>query len=327
MQIAYDVTRDDLYELQLQLVRRSRSSPVRLAVPLLLGVPISWLMAGPLLAANPLLAEPLPRAVAFLLLYGVAAAAAVVIWRRVASVGFPPIDRWAARRMTDRALSVSVLGPMRVSFESDGLVRSNSSGERTIPWSDVKELLRSKELVIVRLHGPLALPIPTRAFADSRELETALARLESLTGRRHVAVGPDAGEPPRPLLRPLLMIALAAGALLLAWDRWLPWYYDPRPGNPDDRIIVYATDWCGVCARLRGCLAQHQIPFEERNVEDSPRANAEFWALDGDAVPLVLAGRTVVTGMPQEALQSAMAKAGYRLDCWSESAADLPAGD
>lgn len=44
-------------------------------------------------------------------------------------------------------------------------------------------------------------------------------------------------------------------------------------------------------------------------------------------MPLVLAGRTVVTGMPQEALQSAMAKAGYRLDCWSESAADLPAGD
>jgi mycoredoxin len=36
-----------------------------------------------------------------------------------------------------------------------------------------------------------------------------------------------------------------------------------------DKIVVYSTSWCGDCHRLMRELRDHQIPFEERDIEKS----------------------------------------------------------
>ena len=36
-----------------------------------------------------------------------------------------------------------------------------------------------------------------------------------------------------------------------------------------EKIVVYTTSWCGDCRRLKSQLQEHQIPFEERDIEQS----------------------------------------------------------
>ena len=116
--------------------------------------------------------------------------------------------------------------------------------------------------------------------------------------------------------RRLLWIALLLAVLALLLDRGPAWYYDPRRGNAADHVIVYSTKWCPACERLRQCLRRHAVPFEERDVEASWRAAAEWDALDGTGVPLTLVGQRVAHGLRQEQLQPALAAAGFQVDCW-----------
>jgi glutaredoxin len=112
-----------------------------------------------------------------------------------------------------------------------------------------------------------------------------------------------------------LVLALVDALALLGLTRGRDWYYDPRGSNPPGHVVVYTTRWCPVCERLRQCLRQHAVPFEERDVEGSRRAAAEWSALGGSGVPVTLAGREVVLGMRPEELRSALAGAGFQVDC------------
>jgi len=109
----------------------------------------------------------------------------------------------------------------------------------------------------------------------------------------------------------LLAVSLAA----LIVDRGSAWYFDPRPRNPADHVVVYTTRWCPVCERLRQCLRKHGVPFEERDVESSLRARAEWSAIDGFGVPVTLVGQQIAYGLRHEQLQIALAGAGYQVDC------------
>ena len=124
----------------------------------------------------------------------------------------------------------------------------------------------------------------------------------------------------RKLVGRLLWIALALSLVLLVLDRGVPWYYDPRRGNAPDHVIVYTTRWCPACERLRRCLRRHAVPFDERDVEASARATAEWHALDGVGVPLTLVGRQIAHGMRREQLQPALGAAGFEVDCWGADA-------
>jgi glutaredoxin len=110
---------------------------------------------------------------------------------------------------------------------------------------------------------------------------------------------------------------LGVCVLALVVDRGSDWYFDPRRANAAGHVVVYTTRWCPVCERLRQCLRRGGVPFDERDVEASWRARAEWSALDGYGVPLTLVGREIAYGMRQGQLQSALATAGYRVDCWA----------
>jgi len=128
------------------------------------------------------------------------------------------------------------------------------------------------------------------------------------------------GDTGRKARRWLLWAALTLAVVAMLLDRGPLWFFDPRRGNPGNRVIVYTTTWCPVCERLRLCLRRNQVPFEERDVESSWRAGFEWAALEGHGVPVTLVGQQVALGMRQEELQPALAAAGFRVDCWGPRA-------
>ena len=63
------------------------------------------------------------------------------------------------------------------------------------------------------------------------------------------------------------------------------------------RIVMYATGWCGYCARARSLLESKNVPFEEIDVDASPGARAEMMTRSGRrTVPQIFIGETHVGG-------------------------------
>src|SRR6266852_9810160 len=56
---------------------------------------------------------------------------------------------------------------------------------------------------------------------------------------------------------------------------------------------------------------RHGVPFEERDIESSLRARAEWSAIDGYGVPLTLVGQQIAYGLRQGQLQIALAAARW----------------
>lgn len=49
----------------------------------------------------------------------------------------------------------------------------------------------------------------------------------------------------------------------------------PGNANPEDKIKMYTTSWCGDCVVTKNYLMKFAIPFEEVNIEQDPSA-AEY---------------------------------------------------
>lgn len=318
MEISYALTEDDLYEAQLQLLlaRREalRNSPLRFMFAVAGGALLGWPLWVSVAEGHPLLSEPLPRVIAFLLVLGAAAALIFPLKSLLPVLHFSRLDAWTARRMTERATRQSVLGPVTVTLTEEGVVRRNTAGEMRVAWNEVQDILSSPRLLLLRLQGQQrVILLPTRAFPDAASEASFREHLELLSGRKPALPQPEPVR--RRAVRPALLGILGLLVILLVADRGAAWYFDPRSGNEPGHIILYSTDWCSVCARLRECLLRHNVPFEERDVEKSPRAGAEWWALGGAGVPVTLVGERVVHGLRQEELQEALAQVGHRIDC------------
>ena len=60
---------------------------------------------------------------------------------------------------------------------------------------------------------------------------------------------------------------------------------------------MYATNWCGYCARARALLESKNVAFEEIDVDARPEARAEMMARSGRrTVPQIFIGETHVGG-------------------------------
>ena len=63
------------------------------------------------------------------------------------------------------------------------------------------------------------------------------------------------------------------------------------------RVLMYATDWCPYCNRVRQLLARKNVAFEEIDIEMSPEARAQMQARSGrTSVPQIFVGDTHVGG-------------------------------
>lgn len=82
-----------------------------------------------------------------------------------------------------------------------------------------------------------------------------------------------------------------------------------RADAPQPSVVMYATDWCGYCAKARAYFAKNGIAYVERDVEKSEHAAAEFRRLGGRGVPLIFVGRERLDGFNELAFEFAHARA------------------
>lgn len=75
------------------------------------------------------------------------------------------------------------------------------------------------------------------------------------------------------------------------------------PGTPLARhtaqakpVTMYATRWCGICARAREYFRQQGITFREYDIEDNPGARQRWRDMGGRGVPLIVVGDQLMMG-------------------------------
>jgi glutaredoxin len=74
-------------------------------------------------------------------------------------------------------------------------------------------------------------------------------------------------------------------------------------------VVMYATKDCPYCAKTREYLTEKGVKWDERDIDASPAAAAEFKAKGGVGTPLVLInGEKVVEGFDKAKLDEALKK-------------------
>ncbi len=62
------------------------------------------------------------------------------------------------------------------------------------------------------------------------------------------------------------------------------------------QVVIYTTDWCGICRQAKGYFKRNQIPYQEYNVETSAKGRRDYARLKGSGVPIILVGNQRMNG-------------------------------
>ncbi len=63
-----------------------------------------------------------------------------------------------------------------------------------------------------------------------------------------------------------------------------------------DKVILYATDWCGYCEKTRQFLDDNRIQYTEYDIEKSESARQAHSALNAKGVPVLDIKGTIIYG-------------------------------
>lgn len=110
------------------------------------------------------------------------------------------------------------------------------------------------------------------------------------------------------MMNKLLIGVLVVVAGVLGWSQFTA---DARVQEdiryaPDQQIILYATDWCGYCARTRKYFQERNISYLEYDIEKSREGRAQYDRLQGKGVPLLVVNGEVIRGYNPAAIEQAM---------------------
>ncbi len=67
-------------------------------------------------------------------------------------------------------------------------------------------------------------------------------------------------------------------------------------GPSSKQVIIYSTEWCGVCKTAKAYFRSKNIAFKEYDVEKSPKGRRDYKRLKGNGVPLILVGNQRMSG-------------------------------
>jgi len=95
-------------------------------------------------------------------------------------------------------------------------------------------------------------------------------------------------------MKKVLLIIAILGAI---------YHFKNNPGSfnfsskSHDRVILYATSWCGYCKKTRAYFAEHGVLYTEYDIERSAYGKAEYDKVaKGFGVPVVDAKGTIIRG-------------------------------
>ncbi len=81
-------------------------------------------------------------------------------------------------------------------------------------------------------------------------------------------------------------------------------------------VVVYRTEWCGVCKRAEAWLAEQKVPFTSRDLEAEPGATLELAAkaaakgINPSGVPVIDVNGDLMVGFSEPVLAKKLKKAG-----------------
>ena len=70
------------------------------------------------------------------------------------------------------------------------------------------------------------------------------------------------------------------------------------------KVVLYATSWCGYCAKARAHFKANHIAYDEQDIEANPTAKRAYDRLGGHGVPLILVDNIPVQGFNAEVFDS-----------------------
>ena len=110
---------------------------------------------------------------------------------------------------------------------------------------------------------------------------------------------------PRGLL--ILLVLCVLGGVYQNWSGIQRWWSPPVPGS--ERVVLYATEWCGYCAKTRELFAKHGVDYVELDVERSEEGRRGHAGLGGGGVPVVVINdQTVIRGYRPDAILRALGR-------------------
>lgn len=77
-------------------------------------------------------------------------------------------------------------------------------------------------------------------------------------------------------------------------------------------VIVYSTEGCGDCSRVKQMLKNEGVPFEVRDILASEAYQQEVESLGFMGIPVTVAGGRAVKGFNPEELKELLASAGMK---------------
>ncbi|RPJ44079.1 MAG: glutaredoxin family protein [Betaproteobacteria bacterium] len=69
-------------------------------------------------------------------------------------------------------------------------------------------------------------------------------------------------------------------------------------------IVMYSTRWCPYCYKAREYFKRHQFSYVEYDIETSAQNLADFRALNGQGVPLILVGSQRMQGFNPQSFEA-----------------------
>ena len=88
-------------------------------------------------------------------------------------------------------------------------------------------------------------------------------------------------------------------------------------GSSGREVVVYSTAWCGVCKKAKRLLTKWGVPFVEKDIEASRKAQQELAAKSARAgvrpggVPVIDVAGTLMQGLDERQLQAALRQQGF----------------
>ena len=109
-----------------------------------------------------------------------------------------------------------------------------------------------------------------------------------------------------------LYAALLFAVALLVLDRSAAYLF--LPGKDATQVIIYTTESCSYCKKLRAYLDDRQIPYTDYNIYKTVSGIMGFWILRGRGVPVSTIGPDTIHGYDIKKIQESLTKLGYKAD-------------
>ncbi len=66
--------------------------------------------------------------------------------------------------------------------------------------------------------------------------------------------------------------------------------------SKSDKVVIYTTDWCGVCKKAKKYFKKNNIAYVGYDVEKSRTGKIDYKLLRGKAVPIIIVGNKRMNG-------------------------------